>query len=205
MAAQAGKREQNRANKRARITASARALFSAKGFEATTMREVARAAGVAAGTVFTYAPTKNTLLVLVFHDEMLQVIDAGYRAASKQREAGFVEQALIYFNAMIEYHEQDLPLARALMRELGCLTDDDQRALVNQLMSTLYANLGALVEAAREAGELSRTCAVRSATRSVFAIYYLHLNTYLNGAIERAFFDRVLRADLELLTVGLKH
>ena len=204
MAVQASKREQNRAEKRARITAAARALFSAKGFETTTMREVARAAGVAAGTVFTYAATKNTLLILVFHDEMLRVIDAGYRSAVTPRKAGFVDRALIYFSAMIEYHEQDMPLARALMRELGCLTDDEQRALVNQLMTALYGNLGALVEEARDAGELSQSLAIRSVARSVFAIYYLHLNTYFNGAIERAFFDRVLRADLELLLAGLK-
>src|SRR5471030_878445 len=75
-----GRREQNKVEKRGRIIAAARALFTHKGFEATTTQEIADAAGVAAGTVFTYARTKDDLLILVFHDEMLAVVERAYEA-----------------------------------------------------------------------------------------------------------------------------
>jgi len=58
------RREQNKAEKRGRIIAAARALFAHKGFEATTTLEIAEAAGVAAGTLFLYAKTKDDLLIL---------------------------------------------------------------------------------------------------------------------------------------------
>ncbi|MFE7605253.1 TetR/AcrR family transcriptional regulator [Brachybacterium paraconglomeratum] len=60
-----GRRERAKAEKRARILAAARALFEERGFERTSMTEVARAADVAEGTVFQYAATKVELLMMV--------------------------------------------------------------------------------------------------------------------------------------------
>jgi len=60
-----GRRERAKAEKRARILAAARALFEERGFERTSMSEVARAADVAEGTVFRYAATKVELLMMV--------------------------------------------------------------------------------------------------------------------------------------------
>lgn len=60
-----GRRERAKAEKRARILAAARALFEERGFERTSMSEVARAADVAEGTVFQFAATKVELLMMV--------------------------------------------------------------------------------------------------------------------------------------------
>jgi len=60
-----GRRERSKAEKRGRILAAARALFEERGFERTSMSEVARAADVAEGTVFLYAATKAELLMMV--------------------------------------------------------------------------------------------------------------------------------------------
>ena len=60
-----GRRERAKAEKRARILAAGRALFEERGFERTSMSEVARAADVAEGTVFRYAATKVELLMMV--------------------------------------------------------------------------------------------------------------------------------------------
>ncbi|MBE0618364.1 MAG: TetR/AcrR family transcriptional regulator [Proteobacteria bacterium] len=53
--------EQAKAENRARILEKAADLFAAKGFEDTTTRDIALGAGVAAGTLFNYFPTKETL------------------------------------------------------------------------------------------------------------------------------------------------
>ncbi|GAB2533695.1 TetR/AcrR family transcriptional regulator [Brachybacterium huguangmaarense] len=60
-----GRRERAKADKRARIFAAALALFEERGFERTSMSEVARLADVAQGTVFQYAATKAELLMMV--------------------------------------------------------------------------------------------------------------------------------------------
>ena len=55
---------------RRRIVECARKLFNDKGFEQTTTRDIAEAAGIAAGTMFNYFPTKEALAVTIV-DEAL--------------------------------------------------------------------------------------------------------------------------------------
>jgi hypothetical protein len=66
---------------------------------------------------------------------MLEVVERAY-AGARQRD-GLLDQALAFFAALVAYHERDLPLARALMRQLGYVGSADQRALVAELMRSL--------------------------------------------------------------------
>ncbi|MHC4065039.1 MAG: TetR/AcrR family transcriptional regulator [Planctomycetota bacterium] len=50
---------------RRRIMACARKLFDSNGFERTTTRDIAEAAGIAAGTMFNYFPTKEALAMTI--------------------------------------------------------------------------------------------------------------------------------------------
>lgn len=200
-AAALGRREQNKLEKRGRIVAAARALFRHKGFDATTSQEIADAAGVGAGTVFTYARTKDDLLIMVFHDEMMDVVESGY-AAARQAD-GLLDQVIIFFATMVTYHERDLALAHALMRQLGYVGGDDQRTLVRELMTKLLARLAQLVEAAKHTDQVGAASPLLAAARCLFAIYYFHLGGLLSGYLDRPQFDRNLRTDLGLLLRGL--
>lgn len=53
--------EQTKQETRVRILEKAAEIFSGKGFEATTTRDIALACGLAAGTLFNYFPSKETL------------------------------------------------------------------------------------------------------------------------------------------------
>ena len=200
-AAAIGRREQNKLEKRGRIIAAARALFTHKGFEATTSQEIADAAGVAGGTIFTYARTKEDLLILVFHDEMMDVAERGFVAA--RGSATLLDQVITFFETMVVYHERDLPLAHALMRQLGYVGGDEQRALVRELMTRVLGRLAQLVEAAKARGEAAAESPLLPSARSLFAIYYLHLGGLLSGYLDRSQFDRNLRTDLGVLLRGL--
>lgn len=200
-AAALGRREQNKLEKRGRIIAAARALFTHKGFEATTSQEIADAAGVGSGTVFTYARTKDDLLILVFHDEMMEVVERAYAAA--RRSDGLLDQAITFFETFVAYHERDLPLAHALMRQLGYVGSAEQRSLVSELMTSLLGRLALLVQAAKNDAKVDATTALMPSARSLFAIYYFHLGGLLSGYLDRSQFDRALRTDLGLLLRGL--
>jgi AcrR family transcriptional regulator len=56
--ARSERRERLRTERQEAILAAARATFAENGFEGTTIADVARAAGVAAGTVYLYFPSK---------------------------------------------------------------------------------------------------------------------------------------------------
>lgn len=66
----AGRRARNKRIKEELIRTAARALFIDKGYEATTLREVAERADVGFGTVFAYASDKAGLLAMVFVEEL---------------------------------------------------------------------------------------------------------------------------------------
>ncbi len=55
--------QENIAKKKETILAAARQLFATKGYEETTIAEIARAAGVAVGTVYLYFQNKHEILV----------------------------------------------------------------------------------------------------------------------------------------------
>jgi AcrR family transcriptional regulator len=55
---------------RERIVASAIQLFENKGFASTTTRDIAREAGIAAGTMFNYFSSKEALAMSVFEDRL---------------------------------------------------------------------------------------------------------------------------------------
>ena len=55
---------------RERILECARKLFSDKGFEQTTTRDIAEAARIASGTMFNYFPTKEALAMTIVDESL---------------------------------------------------------------------------------------------------------------------------------------
>lgn len=58
--------EQLAAARRNQILDAAATVFSEKGFERTTIKDVAKAAGIADGTIYIYFPNKSALLMGIF-------------------------------------------------------------------------------------------------------------------------------------------
>ena len=61
---------QKKQETRQRIIECARKLFNDKGFEQTTTRHIAEAAGIAAGTMFNYFPTKEALAMTIVEEAL---------------------------------------------------------------------------------------------------------------------------------------
>jgi AcrR family transcriptional regulator len=63
-------REELHDERRRRIVSVARDLFLAAGFDETGMLDIARKAGMAAGTIYNYFPSKNALLAELFRRDL---------------------------------------------------------------------------------------------------------------------------------------
>jgi AcrR family transcriptional regulator len=72
-----GERALRKARTRAAVLASARARFVERGYEATTIRDVAEAAGVAVGTIHAHFPDKPALLLACFLDQIDEAVALG--------------------------------------------------------------------------------------------------------------------------------
>ena len=84
------RRERNKADKLRRIKEAAYDLFAEKGYDQTTTREIASRAGVALGTIFTYASDKRDLLFLIFNDRQDELRRVSF--------AAIPENAAIFMN-----------------------------------------------------------------------------------------------------------
>ena len=65
-----GKREGAATDKRERILRAAIRVFARKGFYSTRVSEIAKAAGVADGTIYLYFKNKDDVLISIFQDRI---------------------------------------------------------------------------------------------------------------------------------------
>ena len=68
-----GRRERNKIRCRQRILRASRQLFSAKGYEETTMDDVAERSEVSKATLYNYFPGKDSLLMGIAEAELEQI------------------------------------------------------------------------------------------------------------------------------------
>lgn len=71
-------------DKRERILRAATRVFARKGFYATRVSEVAKAAGVADGTIYLYFKSKDDLLVSLFEDRIMLLLATLERALAER-------------------------------------------------------------------------------------------------------------------------
>jgi AcrR family transcriptional regulator len=71
-----GLRERKKRQTREDIAAAAMALFTARGFDAVTVAEIARAADVSEKTVFNYFPAKEDLVAHRGEERMAELLEA---------------------------------------------------------------------------------------------------------------------------------
>ena len=126
---QLGLRERNKREKLSRIRHAARSLFQEKGYDATTIREIADKANVAPATVFLYAKEKRDLLYLIFRDELHDVLD--YAENSVRRHVTFHQQLMDYLSPILEFWRPHPDLARIMLREQFNVSGDNAGDLIS--------------------------------------------------------------------------
>jgi AcrR family transcriptional regulator len=192
-----GRREQNKREKHSRIVAAARRLFRTQGYAETTTQQIAKAADIASGTLFLYAKSKEDLLILVFKNEMSELIEEVY--AEIDSTQALHTQAMCLFQGFIDYHARDVSIARELIRELTFLSNQQRTSDMNEITEAIVAKLASFVEVAITRGEVQVQVEAQLFARCLFSIYYQQLQTWLGGFVSRDIFQQRLEAMLKLL------
>ncbi len=197
-----GQRERNKAEKLQRIQEAALALFREKGYDGTTTREIARRAGVALGTLFTYASDKRDLLFLVFNDRQDELRREAFRSIPE--DAPFADQIVALFEPFYAHFANEPGLTRDLLRELTFYTDGVQAPRFQEGRLSIVARIRELVEDATADGRLSTPEDPRVIAEMIFGLYQAELRRWLGGDTapkERGLSG--LRRVLEILISGL--
>lgn len=184
-----------------RIEAEAWALFTTRGYEATSTREIADAADIAAGTLFNYFPEKRGLLIHLMQRE----IDRAMIDASSTMTASTLEEQLAHvFGALGRCYARERRLSRVFIKEL-LFTDGARRMKSATWTFELVRRIAGLVEDAQRRGELDPSVEAMAIAQQIFSTHYFGLVTWLGGTMpSRAAQEAQFRASLRLLLRGLR-
>lgn len=161
-------RESNKAEKRQRIKAAARALFSRYGYDDTTLRQIAQRAGVALGTLSLYAKDKRDLILLMFNDDISEMIERAQ--ASVRKEGGFLDNLIAYFRIFYMEFASDINVSRTFL-QLNFFSDGMNTAELALNRDRMLAAIREIVDLAKSQGRLKLEAPSEDIARSIFFVY----------------------------------
>jgi len=196
-----GLREKNKREKEERLLNAAWTLFSERGFEATTTRDIAERAGVGAGTLFLYVRTKEELLVRLFRTEIERLQEKLFRALDSN--APLLEQLVALFGGFFDFYAQAPALARTFIREQLFLPPE-LTALHEALMQDFFGRLTGVLKTAQTRDEVAPDVPLPTACVNLFSLYLTTLIGFLNAPQDaQPAFRQHLRDGLRLQLRGL--
>lgn len=168
-----GRRERRKLDISRRISRAALELFHEKGYEATTVEEIAERADIAKGTFFNHFPRKDALL-LQLGEEILDHLEE--RLGPVAEWTGSVDQQVLrFFLAISELAGRDRELTRVMlienMRHCWMRTEPDPVEL------RFRAALETMLTRAAYRGELRAGVDLHAAVKLLEA---LHLSTVVD-------------------------
>ena len=170
-------RERNKLAKRQRICAAARTLFSKHGYDAATLRQIARSAHVGLGTLFNYAEDKRDLIFLIFNEELSLVTDEALRVA--QSPAPLIEQLMAIFRCHYIYFAKDAKMSRILLRELVFYSEGKQAAAFLAIRERLLSGIERLIDLAKREKRIHWKEDSRILTRYFFFLFSAEIRWWI--------------------------
>lgn len=170
-----GRRERQKQDKLARITAAASELFATRGVDEVTTQQIAEAADIGTGTLFLYAKTKGELLLLVQNAHYVDALARGRAAAA--REATAVDAVLALLAPIAECNRTQVDNGRTYLREMvfGDPAEPHHAEALSIVAQTEHAVAAVLVERAHvEAGQAA------TLARVISGIQFLELAASVN-------------------------
>ncbi len=172
-----GRRERNKLDKLARITAAAGELFAERGVDDVTTQEIADRADIGTGTLFLYAKTKGELLLLVQNSTYADALAEGREAAAA---AGtMTDGVLAVIRPVVECNRKQIDNGRTYLREIvfGDPEEPHHRVALDLTQQTEALIAEVLVDRGGVATEVAGTLA-----HVVSAIMFVSMAATVNAA-----------------------
>ncbi len=178
-------REKKKAITRDAILDSAQELFSAHGYEDTTMEMIAERAMVAVGTVYNYFSSKPNLLLAMNERETREVLQQGEELVAEppdNPETGCQQLLRLYLLRMIEENDRDL------LREVWSAAVGEMSSLGRELVrldNMLIEQLGELLRLYQQRGHLDPSLPIRTSAGLLYGASIALVMAYLaDGEME---------------------
>ncbi len=167
----AGKRQQQKREREARILRVAGALFEKPGYTATAMGDIAERAGLAVGTLYNYFPSKPEIALAIVRGDTSGALAAG-EAIVKRPPEGAITAVCSLLDLYLEPFEER---PRALWRQLMAAAVVDPEEIGGRFFAEdlrLITQLGSLLRELQSRGDVA---AGVETGRSAIALYGVYI------------------------------
>ncbi len=177
----AGLREEKKQQTRRAIIDAAVQLFGEQGYERTSIEQLARAAGIGKGTIYSYFKTKSEIFLAYCEDEL----EFLYKTLAEQSDPDtpLIDQLLTLFTGMFHYVMKNKEFGRILMRERVFpkeLTLEKSQYLDNHHLEMLDQ----MFRRAKQRGELRPDADLFFTAAHLYGIYLITVAAWFEGRIE---------------------
>lgn len=195
--------DQLAAARRTQILDAATHVFAAKGFHATTIKDIARQAGLADGTLYLYFANKTALLFAIL-DRLRQRVLATTDLPTPTPTGDLADLLAAYLSVPLTAFQQDeFTLFRAIMAE--ALVNDDLRAqYLESILNPTVAMAAAAITDWVAQGRLSAEQAELLPTLLSSIVHGLLVQRILGDPVLAAHWDDLPTRLAALIAAGLQ-
>ncbi|PLX99274.1 MAG: hypothetical protein C0623_09335 [Desulfuromonas sp.] len=176
-----GIRAQKKRKTHKAIIDAAMKLFGEKGYEQTSMEELAREAGVGKGTIYGYFNTKSEILIAFLEDEVEHAF--GELDAKRDAVAPLHEQLVAQMLAQLSYVTSNHEFGRLFAREMT-FPSDRTVGTSRELDMRYFSKVGEVLGQAQAAGELPEEADLLLLIGHLHAVYLVTLSAFYTGDLE---------------------
>ena len=140
-------------------------VFARKGYYNSRVSDIAREAGIAAGTIYLYFKTKDDILVTLFRDKMADFVGALRKAIADERDAASKVRRLVslHFSML----EENPDLAEVVQVELR-QGQKFFRGATSQEIGAYFALIASALEEGVAEGRFRSSLPIKVATKMLF-------------------------------------
>jgi AcrR family transcriptional regulator len=176
-----GIREKKKRETRDAIMKAAVRLFSEKGFEKTSIEQLARAAGIGKGTIYSYFQTKTEIFhafcedeLDFIHSELLTKTDPG---------APLIEQLMILYMGEFSLISQNKEFGRLLMQQM-VFPVESENLKARDIDDRWLALVFSIYRRAQERNELRRDIDLLYIAGHFYGLYIMAVSAWYSGRIQ---------------------
>ena len=140
-------------------------VFARKGYFNSRVSDIAREAGIAAGTIYLYFDTKEAILITLFREKMAAFVAALRKAIGEDHDAVAKLRRLVRLH--FQMLEESPELAEVVQVELR-QGEKFFRGPATQEIATYFALIGGILEEGVAAGCFRPSLPVKVATKMLF-------------------------------------
>jgi len=188
----AGLRETKKRQTRKAILDAAIRLFSEKGFEETSIEELAREAGVGKGTIYGYFDTKQDIFLAFCEEEIEYVFSRLEKESDPQ--APLLDQIVFLSMCQFDFVTENREFGRQFCREMAYPREKNLEAS-GEINARYLGKVMEIIIRAQQRGELKAKADPLLALANFHSFYLMVLSGWYSGYMEtREKVENMLRA-----------